>query len=116
MKNTFLRILSLFFLTILLSSNFVNLHVLFHNHTSIEVCHNHSHNNSDDNTEKESCQLCVITQCLNHLNYHLDFNSSFQPETTTDCDELLAVSSYSKFFYDKNIFSHNKNKAPPYLT
>lgn len=116
MKNALLRILSLFFLTVLLSSNFVNLHVLFHNHTSKEVCDSHSHNNNDDNTENESCQLCIITQCLNHLNYNLDFNSSFQPKITTEFDESLSESSYSKFFYDKNNFSHNKNKAPPYFT
>jgi len=121
MKVPFKKIMSTFFLAILLSCNIVGLHVFFHDHDhhSMHEDHDHSehHENESDSSDTETeCDLCKIASFF----YNLDFNNNTQNVFTETIIVQQNISKkvygYVKTFNHQFYLDHNRNKAPPYIS
>ncbi|TYA71523.1 hypothetical protein [Seonamhaeicola marinus] len=114
MKSYLAKISSIFFLTILLASNIVNLHVYFH-HDSHEYDHHQNDDSNHDSEDNKQCDICLVAFNLNNLEYSTTPQFSFENNNSIphlqEQNEIVYVDS----FYQKFYLNQNRNKAPPYL-
>lgn len=113
MKNIFVKIASLFFLAILLSSSILNLYVYFHHQEKEHCIVDYSTNNENDE-ENSTCDLCLLTFQLNNLDHYNTPEFSYLNSTTVftilNGKEII----YKGLFYTQILSNSNRNKAPPY--
>jgi len=113
MRNTFLKILALFFLTILLTSNVLNLHIYIHeqenSHCLVDSCEN-----NEDNKKDTPCQLCLLALNLNNLDYNNTTEFSLKNHTSIIEHNRKEILTYQELNYNQLSLNDNKNKAPPY--
>ncbi|WP_422104698.1 hypothetical protein [Winogradskyella sp.] len=113
MKKVYLKIITLFFLTVLLTSNILNLHVLFNHdeHYSVNFCEHHENEDEEDT----SCDLCLLVLNLNSLDYNnsLEFSYESHIQITNNFGKDLLV--HKKLYYGRLFSEHNRNKAPPHF-
>ncbi len=112
MKRFLAKILSVFFLTILLSSNMLSLYVYFNDEVQ-ELNHCQS---DHDNKEKTPCITCILAFSLTNLNYNN--NPEFSFESLTLIQQVLQKKQlvYVETLHKRLCLSSNKNKAPPCFT
>lgn len=118
MKYFFVKIASIFFLTVLLASNTVNLHVYFHGEIE-DVSHyqnDYSDHNDDNNDKKTPCDLCLLAFNLNSLDYNNGLEFSFKSINNTEELPHKEILSYVELLHKKSYLHKLKNKAPPYLS
>ena len=112
MKNVFFKITALFFLSILLASSVLNLHVYFHDHE-----HDHYVGNFDEHHDEDEddapCELCLLVLNLNNLDYNNTLEFSYESDTQIITYNRKEVLNYSKSHYNQLFSDHNRNKAPP---
>ena len=112
MKNTFAKILSLFFLTIILASHTLNLHVYSHQddetHSSIDTEHN------SDDKENSTCDLCLLVTNLNDLDYTNTLEYTYNNKGVTLPFINQKGFNYCNPNHTSLFLSFNNNKAPPY--
>lgn len=114
MKNEFLKIIALFFLTILLSSNVLNVHTYLH-HKEVQ---NHLTDSCGDNNDEEQelpCDLCHLALQLNSLDYNNSLEFSY--ENDLQVFQLIKTenSSSNDVLVEQQFYNRNRNKAPPAL-
>lgn len=113
MKNSLLKIFSLFFLTILLSSNVLNVHVYLHqqeeNFQFSDGCAD------DDDNQDDPCDLCLLALNLNELDYNNSLEYSYHNDSQIihNYNEELII--YKQSNYELFYSEYGNNKAPPYL-
>jgi len=113
MKENFIKILSLFFLTILLTSNILNLHVYAHQQDD-NTCITKSCENEND--EKDvPCELCLLALNLNDLDYNNTSEFLSKDLTTTAQYLKEEVLTSQEFYFEQIALNKNRNKAPPYF-
>ncbi len=113
MKHFFIKISSLFFLTLLLSSNIVNLHVYFHNQIQeLEQCQNHD---DEQHSDDVPCDLCVIAFNLNNLDFNNTSGVSFESLIPTQQHIQKKILGFVASLHNQFHFNKNRNKAPPHL-
>lgn len=112
MKRFLAKILSIFFLTILLASNMLSLHVYFHD----EIQELNHCQNDHDNEEEAPCDTCILAFNLTNLDYNN--NPEFSFENLTLIQQVLQKKQlgYVETLHKRLCLSSNKNKAPPYFT
>lgn len=118
MKRGLVKIAALFFLTILLASNFVNLHVYFHHDVQeLDHCQGicHSNENDEDENQDTPCELCHLAFQLNNLDYNTSLEFSFDGLTYIQHTYKKEFTCYIEQLFKEYYFNSNKNKAPPYL-
>ena len=115
MKKVFIKTIALFFLSILLTSNVLNLHVFFHDH---EHDHDHyfgnlgEHHNDENNAP---CDLCLLVLNLNNLDYNKGLEFSFESDNLIINNFKKDLLVYKRSYYKELFSKHNRNKAPPHL-
>ncbi|MEO1030494.1 MAG: hypothetical protein AAFX55_03765 [Bacteroidota bacterium] len=113
MKKVYLKIITLFFLTVLLTSNILNLHVLFNHdeHYSGNLCEHHENEDEEDT----SCELCLLVLNLNSLDYNncLEFSYESHIQITNNFGKDLLA--HKKLYYGRLFSEHHRNKAPPHF-
>ncbi len=110
MKLHLIKISTIFFLTILLASNVINLHIYFHD--DIQEL---SHCNNDENEEEAPCDICHIAFNLNNLDYNNSLQFSFKSLNQTQPLTQNKVSGYVEILQKQLYLNKNRNKAPPHL-
>lgn len=121
MKRFLVKISSIFFLAILLTSNAVSLHIYFHNQIQESGhCKNgltHCQNEDDHGNEEEApCDTCILAFNLTNLDYNNNPELSLENSTLIQQIPQKKVLSYVEVLHKKLCLSSNKNKAPPYFT
>lgn len=114
MKNKFLKITALFFLTILLSSNVLNVHTYLHQ----KEVQNHLTDSCGDNNDEEQelpCNLCHLAFQLNSLDYNNSLEFSY--ENNLQVFQLVKTENISdnNVLAEQQFYKHIRNKAPPAL-
>lgn len=112
MKTGFIKIASIFFLTVLLASNVVNLHVYFHEQAK-EL--GHLQNDGNDSNSEIPCDLCYISINLNNLDFDNTPEFSFKVSTLIQHVPAENIFGNVELFYKQLYLNNNRNKAPPYL-
>ena len=112
MNKIYLKIIALFFLSILLTSNILNLHVFFNDHDTHCLT---QYSEYDEENEDTPCELCVLVLNLNNLDYNNSATFSFESDTQIIAYHRKEVSTYKAVYRDRLFSDHNRNKAPPYL-
>ena len=113
MKTIFLKIIALFFLTILLTSNILNLHVYLHEQEDNQELRDTCQNEDDD--QHDSCDLCLLALQLNNLDFNNTLEFSYENLTQVINYEKVDVVTYKTPYYDQRFSHHHRNKAPPTL-
>jgi len=114
MKNKFLKIIALFFLTILLSNNVLNVHTYLHQ----KEVQNHLTNSCGDNNDEEQelpCDLCHLALQLNNLDYNNSLEFSY--ENDIQVFQLVKIDNNSgkNSLSEQQFYNRKRNKAPPTL-
>ena len=116
MKTYLTKILSVFFLTILLISNIVNLHVFSHEQIHELCCHEHDlDHNEGENDEDTPCDICIIAIHLNNLDYNTTLEFSFENSNKIQHSPEKNILGYVEIFQKQLHSNKNRNKAPPLL-
>ncbi|WP_299550296.1 hypothetical protein [Seonamhaeicola sp.] len=117
MKNSFIKIASIFFLTVLLASNVVNLHIYFHE--QVEALNNCQNNDSENHDNEEDsdipCDLCHIAFTLNGLDYNKAPEFSIKSTVFTQQYTLKDLTVHVELLHEQPCLNNNRNKAPPSL-
>ncbi|WP_299367156.1 hypothetical protein [Winogradskyella sp.] len=113
MKNIFIKIIALFFLSILLTSNVLNLHVYLHEHEQHQCFADSDENHEDE--ENTPCELCLLVLNLNSLDYNNSLEFSYKSDIPLINNFRKDHLVYQKLNYDQLFSEHHRNKAPPHL-
>ena len=114
MKNEFLKIIALFFLTILLSSNVLNVHTYLHQ----KEVQNHLTDSCSGNNDEEQelpCELCHFALQLHNLDYNNSLEFSY--ENNLQVWQRVKTENFSgnDELAEQRFYNRNRNKAPPAL-
>ncbi len=113
MGKKFYKLISLFFLTILLSSNVLNVHAYLHQEEN--QCITDSCQNSENENEEEApCDLCLLAISFNNLDYHNTTAFSFENSVPIIEHNREKALIYQELNCDLLALSSNRNKAPPH--
>ena len=114
MKNILVKIIALFFLSILLTSSVLNLHVFFHEQDQ-HHCLATSEDHHDDEDEDTPCDLCLLVLNLNNLDYNNSLEFSYENNIQLINNFRAHSLVYQNQNYDQFFSENQRNKAPPHL-
>ncbi|WP_431157674.1 hypothetical protein [Winogradskyella poriferorum] len=112
MRKNFIKFIALFFLSLLLTSNTIGLHVYLHHENSDQTT---SNTQDHDNDQEIPCEICLIAINLNSLDYDNSFEYKFVGLSNDDTFNKKDVIGYYDSFYNPILSFSRRNKAPPYL-
>lgn len=117
MKVFLTKISSIFFLTILLASNIVNLHIYSHDQIQDFGCHqiDDLDHNESENDKDTPCDICIIAINLHNLDYNTSLELSFENSNKIQHLPQKNTVDYVEKFQKQPYLSKNRNKAPPSL-
>ncbi|WP_299522379.1 hypothetical protein [Winogradskyella sp.] len=114
MNKDYSKIIALFFLTILLTSSVLNLHIFFHDHD-----HDHYFGNLGDHHKEQKdtpCELCLLVLNFSDLDYNNSLEFSYESDIQIINNFRKDLLIHKKLYYNQLFSEHNKNKAPPHLS
>jgi len=115
MKNTFIKISAFVLLSILLTSNILNLHIHIHEDDKSHCINSSEQEHDDDHDEdNNTCELCLLALNLNSLDYYHPTVFSVENISSVDWYNKDTIKNYQQLSYSLLVSDNNRNKAPPH--